>query len=147
MGTDTLFPRTKSRPTLILIATLWATIVGTYLLIAATYHRSVVFITSEPLPLYEVLKNKLVDYASVVAVTGFDSASGLFIPTLLALSPLAFRKHRRWALLVAAALTLWICFIWPFSIGVLYLPTALLLLFAAVQPGDHSGQARSGTSA
>jgi len=132
MDIDTSFQPTKSRPTLILIAALWATVVGLYLLIAATYDRSFGFITLNP-PVYEVLKNKLLDYATVVAVTGPDSASGLFIPTLLALSPLAIRKHRRVALLVAGALTLGVCLIWPLSIGVLYLPTALLLLFAAAR--------------
>jgi len=80
----------------------------------------------------EVVKDKLLDYASVVAVTDFDSASGLFFPTLLALCSLPIRKYRRAALLLTGGLTLAICFVWPFSIGVLYLPTAVLLLYAAV---------------
>ncbi|MFL5503901.1 MAG: hypothetical protein ACJ799_07830, partial [Gemmatimonadaceae bacterium] len=49
----------------------------------------------------------------------------------LALLSLAFRKHRCAALLVAGALTLGVCLVWPFSIGVLYLPTAALVLLAA----------------
>ena len=125
--------RTRSPNIVALIAALWATIIGVYLLVASTRDRSFVVITSIPLPIYEVVKNKLVDYASVVAVTDLNSASGLFIPTFLALLPLAFRKHRRGALLVGGGLTLAVCLIWPFSIGVLYLPTALLLLFAAVR--------------
>jgi hypothetical protein len=115
------------------MAALWATVVGVYLLIASTWDRSFAVITSIPPTTFEVVKNKLLDYASVVAVTGFDSASGLFIPTLLALCPLAIRKYRRVALLVTGGLTLAICLVWPFSIGVLYLPTAVLLLFAAVR--------------
>jgi hypothetical protein len=115
------------------MAALWATAVGVYLLIASTLDRSSGVITSIPPTTFEVVKDKLIDYASVVAVTGFDSASGLFIPTLLALCSLAFRKYRRGALLVAGGLTLAICLVWPFSIGVLYLPTAVLLLFAAVR--------------
>jgi hypothetical protein len=129
-----------NRATLALIAALWATVVGLYLLIAATYDRSVAFITPNP-PVYEVVREKLLNYASVVAVPGFDSASGLFIPTLLALCPLAIRKYRRAALLVAGALTLGVCLVWPFSIGVLYLPTAMLLLFAVVRPNADPAHA------
>jgi hypothetical protein len=115
------------------MAALWATVVGVYLLIASTWDRSFAVITSIPPTTLEVVKNKLLDYASIVAVTGFDSASGLFIPTLLALCSLPIRKYRRVALLVTGGLTLAICLVWPFSIGVLYLPTSLLLLFAAVR--------------
>jgi hypothetical protein len=134
MDIDTLSQRTKSTTTIALVAALWATVVGVYLLIASTWDRSFAVITSVPPTTYEVVKNKLLDYASIVAVTGFDSASGLFIPTLLALCPLAIRRHRRAALLVTGGLTLAVCLAWPSSsIGILYLPTALLLLFAAVR--------------
>ena len=91
--------------------------------------------------MHEVVKDRLIDYASVVAVTGFNSASGLFIPALLALFPLALQQDRRAALLIAGGLTLAICLVWPFSIGVLYLPTALLLLFAAVRASEGSAHA------
>src|SRR3954466_12737047 len=112
MDTDTLSLRTRSPNTLPLIAALWATVIGVYLLIAATWHTSFAVITSNPPTIFEVVKDKLVDYASVVAVTGFDSASGLFIPTLLALCSLAFRKYRRVAFLVTGGLTLAICLVW-----------------------------------
>jgi hypothetical protein len=132
---------TKSRNTVPLLATLWATLVAAYLYFAATYDLSVVYFgpgTSR----FEMVKNRVIAYASVVAVTGPSCAFGLFIPTLLALSPLAIRKHRRGALLVAGALTLGVCLIWPLSIGVLYLPTALLLLLGAVRTDAHeAGQA------
>ena len=141
MDIDRVSQQTKSPNTLPLIAALWATVVGAYLLIAATYDRSFAVITSTPLTTYEVVKNKLLDYASVVAVTGFNSASGLFIPTLLALFPLGMRKYRRGALLVAGGLTLAVCLIWPFSIGVLYLPGALLLLVAALRTNEVSAPA------
>ena len=123
------------------MAALWATVVGVYLLIASTWDRAFAVITSIPPTALEVLKNKLLDYASVVAVTGFDSASGLFIPTLLALYSLAIRKYRRVALLVTAGLTLAICLVWPFSIGVLYLPTAVLLLFGAMRTNANLARA------
>jgi hypothetical protein len=125
--------QTRSPNTFPLVAALWATVVGVYLLIASTQNRSFVVFTSLSPTTLEVLKNKLIDYASVVAVTDFDSASGLFIPTLLALCSLPIRKYRRVALLVTGGLALGICFLWSFSIGVLYLPTAVLLLFAAVR--------------
>jgi hypothetical protein len=141
MDIDTVSQRTKSPSTIPLIAALWATVVGVYLLIAATHDRSFGVITSVPLTTYEVVTNKLLDYASVVAVTGFDSASGLFIPTLLALCPLGSRKYRRGALLLAGGLTLAVCLVWPFSIGVLYLPTALLLLVAALRTNEVSAHA------
>jgi hypothetical protein len=141
MDIDTLSQRTESPNTVPLIAALWATAVGVYLLIAATYDRSFAVLTNIPPTTYEIVKEKLLNYASVVAVTDFGSASGLFIPTLLALSPLAIRKHRRAALLVAGALTLAVCLEWPLSIGVLYLPTALLLLFAAVRTNADSAHA------
>jgi hypothetical protein len=133
MGIDTLSQRTRSPNTFPLIAALWATVVGVYLLIASTRDRSFAVLTSIPPSTFEVIKNKLLNYATVVAVTGFDSASGLFIPTLLALCSLATRKYRRVALLITGGLTLAICLVWPLSIGVLYLPTAVLLLFAAVR--------------
>ena len=141
MDIDTLSPRTRSPNTFPLMAALWATVVGMYLLIASTWDRSFAVITSIPPTTFEVVKNKLLDYASVVAVTGFDSASGLFIPTLLALCSLAIRKYRRVALLVTGGLTLAICLVWPFSIGVLYLPTAVLLLFASVRTNADLGHA------
>src|SRR5947207_4842323 len=132
MDIDTLSQRTRSPNTLPLMAALWATVVGVYLLIASTWDRSFAVITSIPPTALEVLKNKLLDYASVVAVTGFDSASGLFTPTLLALYSLAIRKYQRVALLVTAGLPLAISLVWPFSMCVLYLPTTMLILFAAV---------------
>jgi hypothetical protein len=141
MDMDTSSQRTKSPNTVPLIAALCAAIVGVYLLVASTYDRSSAVISSTPPPTYEVIKDRLLDYASVVAVTGFDSASGLFIPTLLALFPLATRKYRRAALLLAAGLTLAVCLVWPLSIGALYLPTALLLLFAAARTNEVSAHA------
>jgi len=123
------------------VAALWATVIGVYLLIAATWDRSFAVITSIPPTTFEIVKDKLLDYASVVAVTGFDSASGLFFPSILALCSLVTRKYRRVALLVTGGLTLAICLVWPFSIGVLYLPTAVLLLFAAVRTNAHLAHA------
>ena len=134
MDIDTSFRRTSSANAFPLIAALWATLVGVYLLIASTWDMSYGVITSIPPSLFEVVKEKLLSYASVVAVTGFESASGLFIPSLLALCSLAIaRKYRRVAYLLTGALTLGICLVWPFSIGILYLPTAVLLLFAAAR--------------
>jgi hypothetical protein len=124
-----LSDQTKSRNILPLLAVLWATLVAAYLYWAATYDLSVGYIRSD-MSQFEILKNRVIAYASVVAVTGPASAFGLAIPVFLALVPLAVRKHRRAALVAGAVLTLGVCLLWPFSIGVLYLPTALLLLGA-----------------
>ncbi|MDB4871077.1 MAG: hypothetical protein JWL97_2081 [Gemmatimonadales bacterium] len=124
-----LADQTKSRNIIPLLAALWATLVAAYLYLASTYDLSVVYFgldTSQ----FELVKNRVIAYAKVVAVTGPGSAFGLTIPVFLALLPLAVRKHRRAALVAGAVLTLGVCLIWPFSIGVLYLPTALLLLLA-----------------
>lgn len=133
MDRDTVSQRTRSPNTFPLVAALWAMVVGIYLLIASTWDRSFAVLTPIPPTTFEVVKHRLLDYASVVAVTGFASASGLFIPYLLALCPLATRKYRRVACLLTGGLTLAICLIWPFSIGILYFPTAVLLLIAAVR--------------
>src|SRR3954469_17384199 len=133
MHTDALSRPTREPNTFPVIAALWATLIGVYLLIASTLGRSPGVITSIPPTTFEVIKSKLLDYASVVAVTGFDSASGLFIPAFLALCSLGFRKNRLVALLVTGGLTLATCVVWPFSIGMLFLPTAVLLLFAAAR--------------
>ena len=132
MDEHTLPERRKSQNIVPLLAALWATLVGAYLYWAATYDLSVVYFGPGMSP-FELMKNRVIAYAGVVAVTGARSASGLFIPSVLALLPLAMRKYRRGALVVAGVLTLGVCLLWPFSIGVLYLPTALLLLFAAAR--------------
>jgi len=144
MDLHTSFLRTRAPNTLPLVAAAWATLIGVYLLIAATRDRSFAIITfpSDPPSTLEVVKNKLLDYASVVAVVDFDSASGLFFPTLLALGSLVTRKYRRAALLLTGGLTLAICLIWPFSIGILYLPSAVLLLFAALRTNADLARAK-----
>jgi hypothetical protein len=130
MDNYTLSETTKTRTVAPLLAALWATFVAAYLYYASTYDLSVVYFGSDTSQ-FELVKDRVIAYAKVVAVTGPGSAFGLTIPTFLALLPLGLRKHRRAALVVAGALTLGVCLIWPFSIGVLYLPTAVLLLFAA----------------
>ena len=132
MDKYTLSERTKSRNIVPLIAALWASLVAAYLFFASTYDRSVVFFGPD-MSRFEIARNEVIDYASAVAVTGPGSVFGLTIPIFLALSPLAIRKHRRGALLAAGALTLGVCLLWPLSIGVLYLPTALLLLLAGAR--------------
>ena len=124
--------RTRPRDVLPLVAAFWAALVAVYLYWAATYDLSVVYISSD-MSHFEILRNRVISYAKVVAVTDSASAFGLTIPALLAVIPalpLGVPKYRPAALVVASVLTLCICLVWPFSIGVLYLPTALLLLVA-----------------
>lgn len=120
----------RSRNFVPLLAALWSAFVAAYLYWAATYDLSVVQFGPDTSQ-FEIMKNGVIAYAWPVAVTGPASAFGLTISVFLALLPLPIRRHRRAALVVAGVLTLGICFLWPFSIGVLYLPTALLLLLAA----------------
>jgi len=124
--------RATPRNRLPLIAALWAAIVAAYLYLAATYDRPSVVVLSSDTSRFELAQNALIAYGSFVAVTGPGSVFGLALPALLALAPLGIRRYRRGALLVAGALVFGICLIWPLSIGVLYLPTALLLLLAGV---------------
>jgi hypothetical protein len=126
---DVVSDRTTSRNVVPLVAAFWAALVAAYLYWAATYDLSVVYISSD-MSRFEILKNRVISYAKVVAVTGPASAFGLTIPALLALFPLVIPKYRPAALVVASVLTLCICLVWPPSIGVLYLPTAVLLLVA-----------------
>ncbi len=130
MDNYTLSERMKSGRVGPLLAAFWATLVAAYLGFASTYDLSVVYFGSDTSQ-FELVKNRVIAYAKIVAVTGPSSAFGLTVPIFLALLPLAMRKHRRAALVVAGVLTLGVCLIWPFSIGVLYLPSAVLLLFAA----------------
>lgn len=118
-----------------LAGALWAALVAAYLYWAATYHQSFAILSSD-MSQFEILKNRLISYGSVVAVTGPASAFGLTIPSLLALMPVVTPIFRPAALVVASVLTLCICLIWPLSIGVLYLPTAVLLLIAEARNGS-----------
>jgi hypothetical protein len=54
----------------------------------------------------------------------------LVIPIILALLPLAVRKHQRASFIVAGALSLAFCVVGAMSVGMFYLPSALLLLLA-----------------
>ena len=113
-----------------LLAAFWATLVAAYIYWAVSYDMSVVYIRSD-MSQFELVKNRAISNGKFVSVTGLGSAFGVALPVFLALLPLATRKYRRAALVVAGVLTLGICVIWPFSIGVLFLPCAILLLFAA----------------
>jgi hypothetical protein len=77
-----LADQTKSRNIIPLLAALWATLVAAYLYLASTYDLSVVYFgldTSQ----FELVKNRVIAYAKVVAVTGPGSAFGLTIPVFL----------------------------------------------------------------
>jgi hypothetical protein len=54
----------------------------------------------------------------------------LVIPIILALLPLAVRKHQRASFIVAGVLSLAFCVVGAMSVGMFYLPSALLLLLA-----------------
>jgi hypothetical protein len=123
----------KSRNVLIALAALWATGVSLYLLFAPTYGSSV----STYGPNSTASRSETRSYATLLDVNGPQILFVLSLPVLLALSPLAFRKHRRAALLGAGALMLCFSVLGALSVGTFYLPTALLLLLAgATRPAE-----------
>lgn len=123
----------KSRSVLTAIPALWAVGVALYLLFAPTYETSV----STYGPSSIASRNEIRGYATLLDVNGPNILLVLSIPILVAFSPLAFRKHRRAALLGAGTLMLCFCILGALSVGMLYLPTALLLLLAgAITPAE-----------
>lgn len=137
MDISTLSRQAKSRSVLIAIAALWALGVALYLLFAPTYETSVSTYGSNS----TASSNETRGYATLLDVNGPKILFVLSIPILLALSPLAFRKHRRAALLGAGALMLCFCILGALSVGTLYLPTALLLLLAGATTPAESAHA------
>lgn len=137
MDISTLSRQAKSRSVLTAIAALWATGVALYLLFAPTYETSV----STYGPNSTASRNEIRGYATLLDVNGPEILFVLSIPILLALSPLAFRKHRRAALLGAGALMLCFCILGALSVGRLYLPTALVLLLAGATAPAESAHA------
>ena len=122
--------RSKAPQALSIIAALWATAVALFFLFGPVYATS----TSE----YSVTVSsgqvatspERVGHATGLQANGPQIAFVLAIPVVLALLPLAFRKHLRAAFLAAGALTLAFCVVGAMSVGIFYLPTALLLVLA-----------------
>jgi len=122
--------RSKAPQALSIIAALWATAVALFFLFGPVYETS----TSE----YSVTVSsgqvatspERVGHTTGLHANGPQIAFVLAIPILLALLPLAFRKHQRAAFLGAGALTLAFCVLGAMSVGMFFLPTALLLVLA-----------------
>ena len=119
------------------MAALWATGVALYLLFAPSYETSV----STYGPNSVASSNETRGYATLLDVNGPEVLFVLSIPILFAFSPLAFRKQRRAALLGAGTLMLCFCILGAASVGMLYLPTALLLLLAGATTPAESAHA------
>jgi hypothetical protein len=122
--------RAKAPQALSIIAALWATAVALFFLFGPVYGTS----TSE----YSVTVSsgqvatspERVGHASGLQANGPQIAFVLAIPIVVALLPLAFRKHQRAAFLAAGALSLAFCVLGAMSVGMFYVPSALLLLLA-----------------
>ena len=122
--------RSKAPQALSIIAALWATAVALFFLFGPVYATS----TSE----YSVTVSsgqvatspERMGHATGVQANGPQIAFVLAIPVVLALLPLAFRKHLRAAFLAAGALSLAFCVVGAMSVGMFYVPSALLLLLA-----------------
>ena len=135
-----LSPPRKSGRVLSAIAALWAAGVALFLLFAPTYETAVS--TYGPnTPASEVARTEVRSHATALEVNGPQIAFTLSIPILVALLPLLFRKHRRAALLGAGALTLCFCILGALSVGIFYLPTALLLVVAGAITAPASAPA------
>jgi hypothetical protein len=114
---------------LAIISALWATGVASYLLFAPAYGTSVSSYGPDT-PASGVARAEVTGGATLLEVNGPHILFVLSIPILLALSPLAFRRRRRAALLVAGTVSLAFCIVGALSVGKYYLPAALLLLLA-----------------
>jgi hypothetical protein len=134
---STPLQQTIFRTVLPVLGALWATGVALYLLFAPTYGTAVTVIGPNASAPGDV-STRVTGNVTSLEVNGPRILITLAIPIVLALSPLAFRRHRRRALLAAGTLTLGFCILGALSIGWFYLPTALLLLFAGA--GTHAEQ-------
>jgi hypothetical protein len=123
--------RSKAPQILCLIAALWATAVALFFLFGPVYGTS----TSEysvTVSGGQVASPERVGHTTGLQANGPQIAFVLAIPIVLALLPLAFRKHQRASFIGAGALTLAFCVVGAMSVGMFYLPTALLLVLAGV---------------
>ena len=121
--------RSKAPQALSIIAALWATGVALLFLFGPVYETS----TSEysvTVSGGQIASPERQGHATGLQANGPQIAFVLAIPIVLALLPLAFRKHQRASFLGAGALTLAFCVLGAMSVGVFYFPTALLLLLA-----------------
>ena len=121
--------RSKAPQALSIIAALLATAVALFFLFGPVYGTS----TSE----YSVTASggqvaspQFERHATGLEVNGPRVAFVLIIPIILALLPLAVRKHQRGSFIIAGALSLAFCVVGAMSAGMFYLPSALLLLLA-----------------
>ena len=71
-------------------------------------------------------------YSTGLSVNGPDVIVPLAIPIILAIVPLFVKKTRRVLLLVSGSFMLLFCILGAASVGLLYTPTAFLLLVAAL---------------
>jgi hypothetical protein len=144
MDIPTLSRPPKSGSVLTAFAALWAMGVALFLLFAPTYgtaYETAVATYGPNAPPSEIARTEVRGHASALEVNGPRIVFALSIPIVLSLLPLAFRKQRRAALLGAGALALCFCILGALSIGMFYLPTALLLFVAAATTAPWSAPA------
>ena len=122
--------RSKAPQALSIIAALWATAVALFFLFGPVYETSTDVYSVTASTGQVATSPERVGHTTGLQANGPQIAFVLAIPILLALLPLAFRKHQRAAFLGAGALTLAFCVVGAMSVGMFYLPTALLLVLA-----------------
>jgi hypothetical protein len=124
------FPRRPKAPqTLSFIAALWATVVALFFLFGPVYGTSTTAysVTARG---GQVASPQFEGHATGLEVNGPPVAFVLVIPMILALLPLAVRRNQRASFIGAGVLSLAFCVVGAMSVGMFFLPSALLLLLA-----------------
>jgi len=120
--------RSKAPQVLSIIAAFWATAVALFFLFGPVYETRTDVYSVTVSNGQVATSPQREGHATGLQANGPQIAFVLAIPIVLALLPLAFRKHQRALFLGAGALTLAFC--GSMSVGMFYLPTALLLVLA-----------------
>jgi hypothetical protein len=130
MDISTTARRSKTPQAVSIIAAFWATAVALFFLFGPVYETSTDVYSVTVSSGQVATSPQSQGHATGLQANGSRIAFVLGIPIVLALLPLAVRKHQRAAFLGAGALTLAFCVVGAMSVGIFYLPTALLLVLA-----------------
>ena len=113
----------------IIVAICWTVLVGVFFLFGPVY----VSVSGS----YGLNPARELHRATKASATGFEvNGAGGFVPlafpVVLAAAPLFARRSRRVIMLLTGTLLLAFCILAALSVGIFYLPAALLILFGAI---------------
>jgi hypothetical protein len=114
--------RGKAPQALSIIAALWATAVALFFLFGPVYETATDVYSVTVSSGQVATSPQREGHATGLQANGRRITFVLAIPIVLALLPLAFRKHQRAAFLGAGALSLAFCVLGAMSVGVFYCP-------------------------